>query len=220
MNKEVVRPLTDDFDIWNKSNKESFLYINQRSRVAQEWLSYKLGLKYDNLYNSIIKPINLYAQKLYPSPQLILINDNEVILQQSTHAEIFLLQEENELYHKDRPWIRQYYLSDQEPPELPKDCFSGVFRFYMPWLIDEEVEAFIEQPEDSPFVIYPKIMNFKKIPEGTTMIEPEFIHFHFKNIGKHMIDHEFGKIPRLSPMYNIRFQASDIIIERLRNFYE
>ncbi len=219
MSNEVVDPLKLDFDIWYKSKSESFLYINERSRVTSRWLSYQEGIK-DSYADSIIKPINLYVSRLYQKPKLISISNNEVVLQQTNHAEIFLLQKEDGLYSLDRPWIRQYYLSDQEPPELPKDCFDGVFRFYMPWLIDENIDAFIEQPEDSPFIIYPGIMNFKAIPKSTLMIETDFVYFHFKNKGNHMIDHEFGKIPRFSPMYNIRFQASDIIIERVRKLYE
>ena len=219
MSKEVVDPLNLDFNIWYKSKSESFLYINERSRVAHRWLSYQEGIK-DKYKDSIIKPINLYAKNLYQKPNLISINNNEITLQQTNHAEIFLLQKEDGLYNIDRPWIRQYYLSDQEPHELPKDCFNGVFRFYMPWLVDENIDAFIEQPEDSPFIIYPGIMNFKKIPETTRMIETDFVYFHFKNKGTHMIDQEFGKIPRFSPMYNIRFVASDIMVERVRKFYE
>lgn len=219
MSNETITPLSLDFDIWYKSKSESFLYINERSRVSHRWLSYQEGIK-DEYKDSIIKPINLYAKKLYQKPNLISIKNNEITLQQTNHAEIFLLQKEDGLYSLDRPWIRQYYLSDQEPPELPKDCFDGIFRFYMPWLVDEEVEAFIEQPENSPFVVYPGIMNFKKIPETTSMIETDFVYFHFKNSGSHMVDPDFGKIPRFSPMYNIRFLASDIMVERVRKLYE
>jgi len=219
VSKEILDPLSLDFNIWYKSKSESFLYINERSRVTSRWLSYQEGIK-DQYTDSIIKPINLYASKLYPKPKLLSIKGSEVTLQQTNHAEIFLLQKEDGLYSLDRPWIRQYYLSDQEPPELPKDCFADVFRFYMPWLIDEEIKAFIEQPEDSPFVIYPKVMNFKKIPKGTTMIETDFVYFHFKDKGNHMVDNEFGKIPRYAPMYNLRFKASDIMIERVRKMYE
>jgi len=219
VSQEIVDPLKLDFDIWYKSKSESFLYINERSRVTSRWLSYQEGIK-DKYTDSIIKPINLYASRLYQKPKMISIKNNEIILQQTNHAEIFLLQKEDGLYSLDRPWIRQYYLSDQDPSELPKNCFDGVFRFYMPWLIDENINAFIEQPEDSPFTIYPGIMNFKTIPKSTLMIETDFVYFHFKNKGSHMIDHEFGKIPRFSPMYNIRFQASDIMIERVRKLYE
>jgi hypothetical protein len=179
VSQKIVDPLKLDFDIWYKSKSESFLYINERSRVTSRWLSYQEGIK-DKYTDSIVKPINLYASRLYQKPKLISINNNEVVLQQTNHAEIFLLQKEDGLYSLDRPWIRQYYLSDQEPPELPKDCFSGVFRFYMPWLIDENINAFIEQPEDSPFIIYPGIMNFKTIPKSTLMIETDFVYFHFK----------------------------------------
>lgn len=219
MSNETITPLDLDFNIWYKSKSESFLYINERSRVAYRWLSYQEGIK-DKYKDSIIKPINLYAKNLYQKPNLVSINNNEIILQQTNHAEIFLLQKEDGLYNIDRPWIRQYYLSDKQYPELPQDCFDGIFRFYMPWIIDEDIEASIEQPEDSPFVIYPGIMNFKKIPETTKMIETDFVYFHFKNKGNHMIDQEFGKIPRFSPMYNIRFVASDIMVERVRKLYE
>jgi len=219
VSNETITPLDLDFNIWYKSKSESFLYINERSRVAYRWLSYQEGIK-DKYKDSIIKPINLYAKNLYQKPNLVSINNNEIILQQTNHAEIFLLQKEDGLYNIDRPWIRQYYLSDKQYLELPQDCFDGIFRFYMPWIIDEDIEASIEQPEDSPFVIYPGIMNFKKIPETTKMIETDFVYFHFKNKGNHMIDQEFGKIPRFSPMYNIRFVASDIMVERVRKLYE
>lgn len=219
MSNNTIKPLEEDFEIWYKSKSESFLYINERSRVPTKWLSYKSGL--GNKYvDSVIKPINLYASRLYPKPKLISIENNEITLQQINHAEIFLLQKEDGLYNIDRPWIRQYYLSDKNYGELPQDCFDGVFRFYMPWLIDEDIESFIEQPKDSPFVIYPGVMNFRKIPKSTRMIETDFVYFHFKNKGSHMVDEGFGKIPRLSPMYNIRFNASDIMVERVRKFYE
>jgi len=219
VNDEILSPLDLDFNIWYKSKSESFLYINERSRVSPRWLSYKEGIKL-GYSDSIIKPINLYVSRLYPKPKLLSIKNNEVILQQTNHAEIFLLKKEDGLYNIDRPWIRQYYLSDKKYDNLPQDCFDGIFRFYIPWIIDEEITAHIEQAIDSPFVIYPNIMNFKTIKKNTQMIETDFVSFHFKNKGSHMIDSEFGKIPRFSPMYNIRFKASDIIIERVRKMYE
>ena len=218
MNKDQIEPLEDDFEIWYKSKSESFLYINERSRVFSRWLSYQEALKNNNCANEIIKPINLYAQNLYTRPKLISIVENEVVLQQTNHAEIFLLQEKNRLYNVDRPWIRQYYLSDMSY-ELPENCFDGVFRFYIPWFIDEEVLVKIEQPDNSPFKIYEKEMLFTKIGDGIDKIDPEFVHFHFKSVGTHIVEPGFAKIPRQSPMYNLRFKASDIMVERVRNFY-
>jgi hypothetical protein len=90
VSNETITPLSLDFDIWYKSKSESFLYINERSRVSHRWLSYQEGIK-DEYKDSIIKPINLYAKKLYQKPSLISINNNEITLQQTNHAEIFLL---------------------------------------------------------------------------------------------------------------------------------
>lgn len=168
---------------------------------------------------SILKPINLYAKNLYPAPKLISINKNEVLLQQRNHAEIFLLQEKDRLYNVDRPWVRQYYLSDKKYI-LPKDCFDGIFRFYIPWLIDEDLSVQIEEAEDSPFFIYEQDFNFNIVGEDALKIDPGFVHFHFKSVGTHIVEPGFAKIPRLSPMFNIRFNASDIIVERVREFYE
>lgn len=217
MSNESINSIGADFEIWYKSKSESFLYINERSRVPSKWLSYSHGIK--EYSDSIIKPINMYASRLSVKPKLLDINNNIVKLQQTNHAEIFLLNKEDGLYNIDRPWIRQYYLSNKEPIKSD-ECFDGVFRFYMPWVIDEDVVVSIEQSENSPFLIHEQSINFKNIPHSTLKIEPPFIHFQFKKKGDHMIDDVFAKISRLSPMYNIVFKANDIIIERVRKFYD
>jgi hypothetical protein len=35
-----------------------------------------------------------------------------------------------------------------------------------------------------------------------------------------MIDEEYGRIKRLSPMFNLEFEADDIIISKVREFYD
>jgi hypothetical protein len=35
-----------------------------------------------------------------------------------------------------------------------------------------------------------------------------------------MVNERFGKIKRESPMFDIVFQANDIIVQRVREFYE
>lgn len=214
MSKEQFEPLQHDFNIWYKSKKESFLYINERSRVFPRWLTTEGILN----NNNILKPINLYAKKLYPGPSLLSLK-NPIILQQKTHAEIFLLDNDREFYNLDRPWIRQYYLSDQDYI-LPENCFPGIFRFYIPWVIDDNVVVKIKQADSSPFFIYEKEITFNKIDSNIKKIDPQFIHFHFKKEGSHMIDQSFSKIPRQSPMYNIEFLGNDIIGERVREYYE
>lgn len=217
--EEVIKPLTEDFQIWYKSKTESFLYINDRSRVFPRWLSYQEVLRDSKYTNSVLKPINMYAKYLYPGPKLISIENNIVTLQQGNHAEMFLLEDSDGFYNIDRPWVRQYYLSDKEC-ELPPNCFPGVFRFYIPWIIDADIDVEILQPENSPFVIHEQTISFKKTTHSETRIDPEFVHFHFKNIGSHIVEPGFAKIPRQSPMFNIRFFANDIIVDEIKEFYE
>lgn len=219
MEEDVIRPLTEDFKIWYKSPSESFLYINERSRVFPRWLSYQEVLQDPRFSNSILKPINMYAKYLYPGPKLLSIENNMVTLQQGNHAEIFLLEDSEGFYNIDRPWVRQYYLSDKEC-DLPPNCFPGVFRFYIPWLINADVDVEIFQADDSPFVIHEKMISFNRIDPSTKKIDPEFVHFHFKNKGSHMVEDGFAKIPRQSPMFNIRFLANDIIVNEIKEFYE
>jgi hypothetical protein len=99
-------------------------------------------------------------------------------------------------------------------------CFPGTFKFYAPWYIDEDVHISYENSEDSPFYIYNKDSLHNSTPEDTKYLEPDFISFHFKRVGPHMVNERFGKIKRDSPMFDIVFHGSDIIVQRVRNFYE
>ena len=213
MESKHVEPLAHDFNIWYKSKSESFLYINDRSRVFPRWLDLQAVSKED-----VLRPINMYASNLYPGPVAISLDD-QIILQQRNHAEIFLLNDNNIFYNLDRPWIRQYYLSNKEH-SLPNNCFPGIFRFYVPWVIDEDVTVKITQAEDSPFFIYESEISFNKIDSDLKRLDPPFVHFHFKKEGKHMIDENFAKILRQSPMYNMQILGNDIIDKRVREYYE
>lgn len=229
---ESISELREDFFIWHKSKFESFLWINQRSRVPSRWLSYEAGvIGYEQ---SILKPINLYASRLHIKPKLINISNNIVTLQQTNHAEIFLVKspkilatmegsnpdKDRVMWNLDRPWIRQYYRSDQKVFDNLNICFDEVFRFYMPWIFDEDIVVQIKQPDNSPFLIKEDSIEFRKITKQTKLIDPPFVFFQFKKEGKHIIDSDYGKISRLSPMYNIVFEANDIMIEKIRRLYE
>lgn len=140
-------------------------------------------------------------------------------MQQGNHAEMLVQQKKDEFYNVDRPWMRQYYKA-QESDFLPEGCFPGTYKFYIPWIIDENASISIEQAEDSPFYIYPISFEARRIDPMTQYIEPPFVNFHFKDTGSHMIKDGFGKIIRQSPMFNMVILANGIIVERVRKFYE
>jgi hypothetical protein len=207
------------FNVWYKSFTESFLDINKNSNIKPSWLEYSHVL--DGEYkNSIIKPINHYVEKLYVKPNLLSIVGNIVTLQQTNHAEIFLLQMnfEDKLKALDRPHMRQFYMSDKTNSTGTR--FDQVYRFYIPWFLDiDGAKIKVLQPENSPFIIEEKEFISKKYEKNYAYVEPEMIFFNFKSDGPHMIDEEFGRIKRLSPMFNLEFEADDIMIERIKEFY-
>ena len=209
-----------DYNIWYKTKDPNFIDINRNSRIPDKWLNYS-SIRRSDYSDSFIKPINPYVLALVPPPKLIGINNNIVRLRQGNHAEFFLLKEKNGmLKHIDRPWMRQYYntnllLNNSE------DCFNETFKFYVPWYVDDNIEIKYEKPNvESPFVIDEIVVKHKKIDIDNNYIEPDFIPFKFKNKGSHMEDLDFGKIKRQSPMFDIIFEASGIMLQRVKEFYE
>jgi hypothetical protein len=212
-----------NFNIWYESYDPDFIDISQKSFIPEKWLSYQ-AIDHDRFGESPIKPINRYAERLYPRPSLVSINDNTVRLRQRNHAEILLLDNApnygNGLRNLDRPHMRQYYQTNQEYPRS-EDCFDPAYIFYTPWIIDENLEVAFEQPEEeSPILVYKTMAHFKKESRDAAYVRPKFVPFRFKKIGPHINEVGFGKVKRLSPIFDIVFQADDILVERIEKFYE
>lgn len=208
----------NNFNIWYDTFDPNFTDINLKSRVPVKWMIFSRVLQ-GKYKDSVIKPLNKYVERLYPGPKLVSINNNTVRLRQYTHADMFLLVKDTGFYDVDRPWIRQYYQS-AEQRDIPENCFDKLYKFYVPWFLDEKIEVSFEQPqEESPFYIYHKRDMYIKVDPRSDFIEPMFVPFSFKNIGDHMIDPEFGIIRKPSPMFDIVFEADDILIERVKDFY-
>ena len=216
---EILHKQDFEFDIWYEYPDPNFIDISKRSRLPEKWISFQKVVA-GEYKNSIIKPINRYVEKLYQPPILIGISGNTVSLQQQNHAEFFMLESEpGKWYTLDRPWMRQYYKSNDEYPS-EENCVDQLFKFYVPWFIDEDVSVKITQADNSPFLVYPTDVTFSKVQEDLEYFEPPMVPFRFRTTGDHMEYDNFGRILRYSPMFNITFDASDIIVERVRKFYE
>lgn len=208
-----------DFNIWYKSYTESFLYINERSNIKNDWLDYSRVLS-GPYGNSIIKPINLYMEKMSQPPKLLSIENNFVTLQQQTFAEIMLLKRKNQtrLSAMEKIHMRQFYYGALNTKN-DVDCFNEIFRFAMPWIVDvPNLRISITNSENSPFTVFDTEINSIETAE-IKRIDPEMIFFKFKKIGRHMVDEEYGKIKLFSPMFNMSFHADDIMIDRIKEFY-
>jgi hypothetical protein len=212
-----------NFNIWYESYDPHFTDINRKSFIPEKWLSYQ-AIDHDKFGELPIKPINRYVEKLYPRPDLVSINDGVVRLRQRNHAEILLLDYDpnhrNSFRNLDRPHMRQYYQTKKDYPEIDI-CFDQVYLFYTPWILDENLDVIFEQAEEeSPVYIYETKSSFQKESKDCRYIEPKFVPFRFKKIGPHMSTQNLGKVKRLSPIFDIVFQADDILIERIKEFYE
>ncbi len=209
----------NNFNIWYETEDPNFIDISTRSNIPRGWLSYQAILNGPNK-DSIIKPINRYVERLVPAPELVSIENNIVRLRQRNHAEIFLLEKDDgSFYNVDRPWMRQYYNTDQSGYDTPDNCFPGAYKLYIPWILDEYASISIEPVENSPFYVYPQTINCNPIPNNLEYLYPFFVSFHFKKVGDHMVTEKFGKIQRQSAMFDMVFSATDIIIGKIKDFY-
>jgi hypothetical protein len=205
-----------DFNIWQNSTKKSFLFINKRSNIKNEWLNYNEILKTE-YKDSIIKPINKYMYKLASPPKLISIVNNTVTLCQENFAEIFLLEKNSRLDAVEKIHMRQFYRHNEKNIEN-KDCFGEKFRWAMSWFIDYDgIEIKISEIEDSPFYFYEE--KYISSKENSEMIDPKMLLFQFKNKGSHMKPEGYGRIKRQQPAYLITFTAEDTVVEKVREFY-
>jgi hypothetical protein len=216
---DILQSNDFNFNVWYETYDPLFSDISKKSRLPEKWISYQY-IKNNYYKQSFIKPINRYVEALYPKPNLISINDNTVTLRQHNHADFFLLVENNGiLYNLDRPWMRQYY-NTKYSTEIPNDCFNYIYKFYTPWYVDFEGNVEYKNIENSPFHIYDISIKHNSVSQQLNYLEPNFIPFSFKKIGDHMVDDGFGKILRGSPMFDIIFKADDIMISRVKEFYE
>jgi hypothetical protein len=208
-----------NFNVWNSSIDPVFSEICHQSRIPYRWTAYQRianDLKYKN---SIIKPINKYVESLYPAPKLISITDKEIILRQYSHAEVFILVTASSEKFLDRPWMRQFYNTAYQS-DIDAECFDNIFVAYTPWVIDENLSIDFRVPdEETAFKIFETSRTSSNIPSHTVFVEPFMIPFRFKKVGPHMVDHEFGKVKRLSPIYDMVLPRNDIIDKRIEDFY-
>lgn len=205
-----------DFNAWQKGRKESFLQINFKSNIKDDWLRYKevLGGEFKN---SIIKPINKYMQKLAIPPKLLSIDDNIITLCQHNFAEIFLLDGKDTFSAMEKIHMRQFYLSDKTNIE-DAECFNNTYRWAMTWFIDYEgLNINILNVEGSPFK-FEEISYISK-KENSETIDPKMLFFNFKRSGNHMRDQEYGRIKRDQPAFLISFKANDEVVEKVKEFY-
>lgn len=211
--------LQNNLDVWETSFDPNFTEICAKSRIPHKWASYQRIAKDPRYDGSVLKPINKYVEALYPPPKLVEVSNSHITLRQFTHADVFILVTEESEKFLDRPWMRQFYNSNFQAEQDP-ECFDRIFVAYTPWILDCSIEVSFKIPgELTAFKVFETDRTCSPINSSSQFVEPFMIPFRFKKVGPHMIDNEFGKVKKPAPLYDMVFQANDIIVERVKEFY-
>lgn len=208
----------DGSPFWVDSENLLFPDLEQQSFVPPKWARYDLlEPEYKNL---LIKPVNRYVSNLYPMPELLSINKNEVTLLQRTHAEIWVEPgQDGSLYALDKCHQRQFYPS---PKQIKSDgCFLATYRFYMPWVLGFQTSIKINKVKNifSPFVIEESLISFTPPTSTDLYVDTPFINFNIKSSGDHMKGYRYGIIDIGSPMFEIAFNVSDPELLKIKEEY-
>ena len=191
-------------EYWINAYNKSFEQIQVESNLPPIFLN-----KVNNLKNDIIQPVNGYAFYYSKKPKLINHKDY-IVLRQFTHSEIWVEPKGNGLYALDKAWQRQFYVSDKIL-EGSDNCFSAMYKFYTPWIINKNIDVEVRSIKSSPFIIKSNnvIFGLNNCP---------WIYFLIKKTGKHMHSEKYGIININTPMFDLVIKDSNTIKEILKNY--
>jgi hypothetical protein len=197
-------------EFWINSYNKNFIDIQIDSGLPLHWIMFNFLFK-----DKIIKPINNYVVNFIAKPELI-INKNNIILRQKTHAEIWFEEKDNGLYLVDKCWQRQFYPSIDDF-DINNKCYLSKYKFYTPWIVDCNCFIKIKCFKESPFFIIEKNINFIKqnLRHG---INPYWINFNLYKNNNFIIDDGCGIIDINTPMYDIIIEDKELI-EKIINEY-
>jgi hypothetical protein len=202
---------------WLNSANMDFYEIQKSSNVPIKWTRIEGVLK-SKYKKNIVKPINEYSINFGSRPELI-IEDNQIILRQYTHADIWIERKGvKNLFAIDKPWLRQFYPSDKVL-ENKDDCYLAQYKMYTQWIIDENVDVEIRNISNSPFFVFPEIIKFNKIDTKLKHIYPKWIYFLIKK-QESMLKDEFFIIENKTPVFDIVVKDKIIIKKIIKEYNE
>jgi hypothetical protein len=214
--KRLVNKNRIGSEFWINSENKSFSeIIKANTTMPGIWASSE-SVAHSSYHDNILKPINGYAKEFWPRPELIKENDI-TYLRYFTHAEIWFQPMLDGLYALDKTWQRQFYPSEIYVNYL-QDCFNAVYKFYIPWIFDENLTLNIKEIKDSPFKILNTKVNFYKLNNNENW-NCDWFHFLIKSEGSHVEEYNditYGVIPINTPICDIIIEDKEIInnIER------
>jgi len=203
---------------WINSETLSFSSIVRQSKMPDDWARHD-SIDFNSI-KSLLTPVNKYAFKLYPRPDILKINKNIVTFRQRTHAEIWVEDRGSEvLYALDKCNQRQFYPSTNSFEN--KECFAATYRFYIPWFVNKDIEVSIQEIKDeiTPFCIKEKKLKSIEIERTTPYADTDFIDFKIKNNSNHFLKEGYDIIIKGTAMYDMAVSLTDKEIIDLKEDY-
>ena len=203
---------------WVNCENDSFSEItNKNFQLPHNW-AHSQPIRDGKYSEAILKPVNGYAMNFYPIPELHIL-DNSIALRYKTHAEIWLEKMSFGLYALDKTWQRQFYPS-QLQQQTPQDCFNALYKFYVPWIIDKDIECRVESIADSPFKIIKDSVSFNKLDDGLIW-NVDWFHFAIKNNSSVIQEYHgdtYGIIEVGSNICDVIIEDQDTIKELVKQY--
>jgi hypothetical protein len=214
--KKLVNRNRIGSEFWINSENKSFSEIVKANTTMPVIWASSESVVHSLYYDNILKPINGYAKTFWPKPELIKEN-NIICLRYFTHAEIWFEPTPDGLYALDKTWQRQFYPSEMHSYD-PQYCFDAAYKFYIPWIFDENLTLNIKEIENSPFKILNTKVNFSRLNNNENW-NCDWFHFLIRHQGKHIETYNnriYGVIPIKTPICDIIIEDKEIInkIER------
>lgn len=195
---------------WVNSENKTFIELAQDNfQLFREW-KFPIHINVTEFRDSTLKPVNVYAMHFWPKPEMRVVDDG-VVLRYKTHAEIWVEPKEKGLYALDKTWQRQFYPSELQF-NAPDNCFNALYKFYVPWIIEEDIECEIFAADDSPFEILSTSVLFSKDDDPDTY-KGSWIHFAFKKESPYLQEYRgdvYGVIEVGSNICDILIKDSEI----------
>jgi hypothetical protein len=216
---------------WNEMSSMSFEEIMRYSNMFTKWsLWEEVNKEYGN---SILKPINMYVHHFGIKPEIKKISENKITLIYKNYSDILIqivdppmgekgIFKPNPIrtlfYATDKCWQRQFYPS-LNTYNINTESFMSdrVFKFYIPWVLDIDVDYKIKQTENGNSVSI--IENTDKFVKNINkpINEANYVDFYFTNFKDNMVTQTCGVIERGSNLYEIEVELTKEDMERLFN---
>jgi hypothetical protein len=204
---------------WVNSEHDSFSEITRANFQLPSHWAHSRFIQDTPFADKIIKPLNGYSMIFWPMPEISFV-ENKAVLRYKTHAEIWLEKMDRGLYALDKTWQRQFYPSDINQ-DAPEECFNAIYKFYIPWIINKDIECKIYEVDGSPFKIINDTVKFNKL-DDSLIWDVDWFHFAIKNHGDHIEEYRsdtYGIIERGSDICYLVIDDEDVINE-LRKQYD